>query len=256
MNFGAPALRPPGQDRARRHAAPYGEQSGGEQDPVVPGVEPVWRPVRVPFVVAEHGDQDPPMARGVAKRRPVRGGLDARVERGIREPVRVTPGGDQVPAGAGEQAPAVRRAADDGYGRAGRDVVRRCDAPRVFIRVDAEPVGQFVGVPWHCESSAYRSVSISVSRMRYGARPSPARIRASWARSAASLESWCSGAVDESGQFAGLSRGVMHVVPASAVSIKCCSPPASLKANKMNFMEQANRDLKRIGDTLNWILKG
>ena len=31
----------------------------------------------------------------------------------------------------------------------------------------------------------------------------------------------------------------------SANSIKCCSPPASLKANKMNFMEQANRDLQR-----------
>ena len=30
----------------------------------------------------------------------------------------------------------------------------------------------------------------------------------------------------------------------SANSIKCCSPPASLKANKMNFMEQANRNLK------------
>lgn len=28
----------------------------------------------------------------------------------------------------------------------------------------------------------------------------------------------------------------------SANSIKCCSPPASLKANKMNFMEQANRN--------------
>ena len=27
----------------------------------------------------------------------------------------------------------------------------------------------------------------------------------------------------------------------SANSMKCCSPPASLKANKMNFMEQANR---------------
>lgn len=100
MNFGAPALRPPGQDRARRHAAPYGEQSGGEQDPVVPGVEPVWRPGRVPFVVAEHRDQDPPMTRGVAKRRLVGRRFDARVERGIREPVRVTPGGDQVPAGA------------------------------------------------------------------------------------------------------------------------------------------------------------
>ena len=31
----------------------------------------------------------------------------------------------------------------------------------------------------------------------------------------------------------------------SANSIKCCSPPASLKANKMNFMEQANRNLWR-----------
>jgi uncharacterized membrane protein len=31
----------------------------------------------------------------------------------------------------------------------------------------------------------------------------------------------------------------------SANSIKCCSPPASLKANKMNFMEQANRKLWR-----------
>ena len=29
----------------------------------------------------------------------------------------------------------------------------------------------------------------------------------------------------------------------SANSIKCCSPPASLKANKMNFMEQANQKL-------------
>ena len=29
----------------------------------------------------------------------------------------------------------------------------------------------------------------------------------------------------------------------SANSIKCCSPPASLKATKMNFMEQTNRDL-------------
>ena len=29
----------------------------------------------------------------------------------------------------------------------------------------------------------------------------------------------------------------------SANSIKCCSPPASLKANKMNFMEQANQNL-------------
>ena len=28
----------------------------------------------------------------------------------------------------------------------------------------------------------------------------------------------------------------------SANSMKCCSPPASLKANKMNFMEQANRN--------------
>ena len=31
----------------------------------------------------------------------------------------------------------------------------------------------------------------------------------------------------------------------SANSMKCCSPPASLKANKMNFMEQANRNLWR-----------
>ena len=31
----------------------------------------------------------------------------------------------------------------------------------------------------------------------------------------------------------------------SANSIKCCSPPASLKANKMNFMEQANRNLTK-----------
>ena len=29
----------------------------------------------------------------------------------------------------------------------------------------------------------------------------------------------------------------------AANSIKCCSPPASLKANKMNFVEQANRNL-------------
>lgn len=179
MNFGAPALRPPGQDRARRHAAPYGEQSGGEQDPVVPGVEPVWRPGRVPFVVAEHRDQDPPMTRGVAKRRLVGRRFDARVERGIREPVRVTPGGDQVPAGAGEQAPAVRRAADDGYGRVGRDVVRRCDAPRVFIRVDAEPVGQFVGVPWHCESPAHRPAPFGISVFRFTYPPTAPPLTAS-----------------------------------------------------------------------------
>lgn len=180
-------------------------------------MEPVWRPVRGPFVVAEHVDQDPPAICGVAERGPVGGGLDARVERGIREPVRVTPGGDQVPPGAGEQAPVVRRAADDGYGHAGRDVVRGRDLLGRLVGVEAKPVRELAGVPWHCESSAHRSVSISVSRMRYGARPSPARIRASWARSAAALESWCSGAVDEPGQFAGLSRGVMHVVPASAV---------------------------------------
>ena len=31
----------------------------------------------------------------------------------------------------------------------------------------------------------------------------------------------------------------------SANSIKCCSPPASLKATKMNFMEQTNHDFWR-----------
>ena len=31
----------------------------------------------------------------------------------------------------------------------------------------------------------------------------------------------------------------------SANSIKCCSPPASLKATKMNFMEQTNRQYER-----------
>ena len=31
----------------------------------------------------------------------------------------------------------------------------------------------------------------------------------------------------------------------SANSIKCCSPPASLKATKMNFMEQTNRKYER-----------
>ena len=35
--------------------------------------------------------------------------------------------------------------------------------------------------------------------------------------------------------------GILVDLP-SANSIKCCSPPASLKANKMNFMEQANRN--------------
>jgi len=36
----------------------------------------------------------------------------------------------------------------------------------------------------------------------------------------------------------------------SANSIKCCSPPASLKANKMNFMEQANRNLTKECDCM------
>jgi hypothetical protein len=31
----------------------------------------------------------------------------------------------------------------------------------------------------------------------------------------------------------------------SANSMKCCSPPASLKATKMNFMEQTNQNLER-----------
>ena len=45
----------------------------------------------VPFVVAEHRDQDAARARGVAKRRLVGRRFDARVERGIREPIGVAP---------------------------------------------------------------------------------------------------------------------------------------------------------------------